>query len=67
MMEFTKDWSKEVTKDGRVIYRSMLDLVIKEKETLMRSSIILSSVLTKRISRQGLKLCTEKWIARFLR
>ncbi len=29
-MEFTKDWSKEVTKDGRVIYRPMLDLVIKE-------------------------------------
>lgn len=43
MMEFTKDWSKEVTKDGRVIYRSMLDLVIKEKETLMRYSFIVDS------------------------
>ena len=42
-MEFTKDWSKEVTKGGKVIYRPILDLVLKEKETLTKYSFVVDS------------------------
>ncbi len=36
MMDFIKDWSKEVTKDGKVIYRPMLDRVIKREEVKLK-------------------------------
>jgi|GEM_PF-5498505 len=35
-MDFIKDWSKEVTKDGKVIYRPMLDRVIKREEVKLK-------------------------------